>query len=444
MKRSRIYSNEWIKIHPYTSVNDSDIYFTDLANRLYSETVYLDFLPDSYKKSLCLYLCAYLEDIISDLGLWMGFRNENRRLYSKNVPFYDFKDEVYVDEEPNLSDICFIVWNTCQKALYKHDFVYPLDVNILKQSEVYYGIISDAYETAPENSLLTSLFDNVNSYDTVQANRILDWLFGHTYLTEPSMLPYISRVAPNDKFIMPTGPLALFLYEWIDAIVSRNNKGCDSEEKAKNLWQGIKGLYHTEQEIPETLKSKNNETYRKFTGYTDGYPLVYLEGYDSLRKFFVEALGWPDDDNHTLPQMKQFRNFVLMCNKDKGMLLAKDICEYIRDDKNNLYNEDVAKRNSFRLLTEETLCPPDLLTHCLKNGMLPDLQMPLSSNNSDTQDNQQINDKINIDNNTTVDSNINVDNNINNDSNINVDNNITIDNADFIARHSLLYYYRGD
>lgn len=386
MKKNRIYPNDWMNIHPYKNLQPSDSYFVELANRLY-ELIMIDELPEKYKKKLGLYTAAYLEDIISCLGLWKSFTKEHKRLYKETLPFYN--DKEYIDDEPNLSDICFIIWNTWQKALYNHDYINPLDKRIKEQANIFYNIISDAYEEAPENEFLNNFFNTFKGEK--DADSKLNWLFGHNYLTEPSMEPYIERVTPSDRFIIPTGPLALFLYEWID-LLSGNNE-----------WRKINKLYISEPTIPASMKERSKDMYDKFTEYTGGYPLVYLNGYDALKNFLVNVLKWKDDENHTLPQMKTHKNFVLMVNKEKGLLLAKDICEYISDKNNILYDKKKASDNVFRLLTEETLCPPDLLTYYISNNMLPDLAFP------DTEEKE-----------------------------------LTIRNADFIARHSLLYYYRGD
>ena len=92
-----------------------------------------------------------------------------------------------------------------------------------------------------------------------------------------------------------------------------------------------------------------------------------------------------------------------MVNPEKGILLAKDICAYIADKNNPLYNREEAKKHAFRLLTEETLCPPDLLTYCITNKLLPDAMLPGGEEQA-----------------------------------------LVSQNADFIARHSLLSFYRGD
>ena len=162
------------------------------------------------------------------------------------------------------------------------------------------------------------------------------------------------------------------------------------------------GLSRTE-ELLGLLGNPQKELKFVHVAGTNGKRIVYLNGYGELRRFLVEVLKWTDDDNHTLPQMKPFRNFVLMTEPEKGILLAKDVCECIADPDNPMYAPDAAAKNAFRLLTEETLCPPDLLLHCLEHHLLPDAVFPDGESRTTVQE-----------------------------------------NADFIARHALLYYYRGD
>lgn len=267
----------------------------------------------------------------------------------------------------------------------------PLDTSILKLAQAFLPLLEEAYEVAPENELLKDYF--AGYADEKEADRNLSWLFGHTYLTEPSMLPYIERVAPDDRFIIPTGPLALFLHEWIELLAG----------KQAACWKSFPRLYQEEKEMPESILQKNAEIYRLFTLWTGGRKIIYLNGYASLKRFLVEILQWPDDENHTLPQMKNCRNFVLMVDEQKGLLLAKDVCEYIADTENPYYDQEEASQNAFRMLTEEMLCPPDLLHYCIEKNLLPDAELP------------EVGEKM-----------------------------LVKLNADFIARHSLLYYYRGD
>ncbi|MDM8153112.1 DUF3843 family protein [Bacteroides gallinaceum] len=387
MKTKPIYANNWLQIHPYTAIRPSDTYFIELANRLFAACT-LHELPETFRKKLALYAAAYLEDQVSGLGLWQSFISEHQRLYGSSLPFYP-TDSNYYPDEVNEADLCFLIWNAWQKSGLASHYLYPLTPRITEQASAFYTILDKAYENAPENEILTRYFEIFE--DEEEANHKLTWLFGHTYLTEPSMYPYAARIAPSDRFIMPTGPLALFLHEWIDLLSDNAD------------WKKIKGLY-TEAPIPTpSIKETNQTIYRNFTEGTGGKNIVYLNGYETLKRFLTHILQWPDDESHTLPQMKAHRNFILATNPEKGILLAKDICEYIADKENPMYDRGKAQDNAFRLLTEEGLCPPDLLTHCIRNGLLPDAHIPATR-----------------------------------------DNTLVQENMDFIARHSLLYYYRGD
>lgn len=139
------------------------------------------------------------------------------------------------------------------------------------------------------------------------ANHKLRWLFGHTYLTEPSVQEYIAQVTETDKFIIPCGPLALFLHEWIDLLTNGETE----------CWEEIEGLYPAIPEISDEMKERNHHTYQLFTQGTNGARIVYLEGYKELHRFLTQVLQWPDDSNHTLPQMKEHKDFIMMVNSEK-------------------------------------------------------------------------------------------------------------------------------
>ena len=146
-----------MQIHPYTQQQPSDMYFVGLANRLY-ESLKESELPDTYQRKLALYAAAYLEDLISGLGLWESFTQEHRRLYGRTLPFYPTEAD-YCEGEPNLSDLKFLVWNTWQKALFPHPYLSPEDPDIDRLAGLLAAPLAQAYEEAPENECLNGYFD---------------------------------------------------------------------------------------------------------------------------------------------------------------------------------------------------------------------------------------------------------------------------------------------
>lgn len=388
MNKRSIYANDWMALHPYQAAQPSDAFYVDLSNHLF-DVCEMPQLPEVFRKKACLYIAAYLEDIVSGLGLWKAFTQEQKQLYGTTLPFYETGDNYYPDEV-NMEDICFLLWNTWEKALYKHSYIHPMEEAIRTTAQRMLPILEEAYETTPENDFLQGYFDSFK--DEADGLKKLNWLFGHTYLTEPSTQAYIEQVTPKDRFIIPVGPHALFLHEWIERLAADGS-----------VWKTLKELYPPTPTIPASQLQKNKEIYQLFTAGTGGSDIVYLDGYDNLRAFLTGVLKWQDDDNHTLPHMKAHRNFILMVNEEKGILLAKDICECIAAPGNSLYSQETASKYAFRLLTEPTVCPPDLLYRCIREKWLPDACIPGKESTD-----------------------------------------IVQKHADFIARHALLYYYRGD
>lgn len=147
MQTIKLYIKDWLAIHPYIQQQTTDRYFVDLANRLYS-TCTIREIPESIKKKLCLYTAAYFEDVISGLGLWQAFIKKHLELYDTSLPFYTIRPN-YIKDEINEEDIRFIIWNTLEKAPYKHLYINPMDRNIEETAHLFFRILDEEYETLP-------------------------------------------------------------------------------------------------------------------------------------------------------------------------------------------------------------------------------------------------------------------------------------------------------
>ena len=308
MKKSILYPKEWLAIHPYTAVRPSDAYYVTLANELLAACTLTE-LPEPFRRKLCLYVAAYVEDVVSGLGLWRCFTKEHTALYGKPLPFRKVPAD-WLSDEVNEEDVAFLIWNTWQKATFSHGFVSPLHPDIIRQAAAFRPLVERAYEEAPENEALAGFWDTFATKE--EAERKLTWLFGHTYLTEPSMQPYIAHVAPHDRFIVPTGPLALFLHEWTDRLAADPSR-----------WKEVEGLYTSEPEVPERVKEQNRRNYELFTAHTQGREVAYLPDYEALRGFLTGVLQWPDDWPRTwLPALPTRTIRCIVRKKRAGRLSA--------------------------------------------------------------------------------------------------------------------------
>lgn len=191
---------------------------------------------------------------------------------------------------------------------------------------------------------------------------------------------------------MPTGPLALYLREWMSLVL-------DGKLPAQRAQSS-----ETPQEHPY---------YTAFIKANDGKTMRFVATYEELNNFFIDGMGWASGEEH-LPQFKGHKDFVLMATYDKGLMVAKDIAGCVKHPENHLYNKTHAEKFAFSLLSQRAVCPSDMLLHICKHGWLPDARFPETATIGQAE--------ISVSEATTIVS----------------------DNWDFIARVYLQEFYRAD
>lgn len=398
----KISREEFLMWQPsYPEVAESDPYYYEVANRLLEKiggTRLGTTVPGAVSKRMALCLTGYLQDIISDAGIWRSFVEANRKLYGWSVPFHPIPEH-YIDFELNAEDINFLVWYSLAMGYEEKRDIYPHSEEILEAGKECFSYLESIYEESPmpEKYNISRGLDFYDDDDRGEIYRFGQWLYMHCYLLTPALAMTLGEIMQDpelrdpdsitllhdrlEKSMMedPTGPLALFVPEWIYLIL--NGK-----------------LLKPHREESDVI----HPYYEKFTTYTNGKPIAFFEDYNQLNEFFIEALGWEKGEAH-LPGMKNEKFFVLMVNKHKGMLLAKNVARCIAAPENPFYDPEYAREHAFDLLTIRGLCPGDLLCKIFENGWLPDARFP------DTDDRE-----------------------------------LVADNQDFIARCYLQQYYRGD
>jgi hypothetical protein len=396
----------------YPESSSTEEYYYNLCNELlknWEKSGIFEKLPDEIKKRVVLGVVGYYQDVISDAGIWRTFVNRNRLLYNRTLPFYDIDDD-YVDYEMNLQDVRFLVWYTISMLYEPMRYIYPLDSQIEELAILFFNILEQHYDTAPEpdgyHPGKELEMTDVNDAETIF--KFGHWLFMHSYLMTPA---YSLRLAemlqesgvnnPNDYSLLqqrleesmrndPIGPLALYMREWLYLIV---------DGKLPPIPRSVRKS--KEQMAPHPL-------YSSFIKATDGSVIKFFDSYESLNNFFIDSLGWERKEEH-LPHLKGNDDFVLMVNNEKGMLVAKNINRCIAHPLNKSYDKNYAIKHAFELLTHRGCCPVDLLKYLIEGNYLPDAVFP----NVHTKYNKE-----NI--------------------------RLTSENADFIARCYLQQYYRAD
>lgn len=357
-------------------VTATDGYYLDLANRLVEIARGKGLFPSYPEKVVertAMAVVGYYQDVICDSGVWRSFISECRRLYGHTVPFYDDGSEEYLDFELNRMDVRFMVWFGLCMNYEERRVCDPHDEEIIAGSDAWWHELDRVYDESPmpEDYRLAHELEIYAEEDRDALMRLGNWLFMHCYLMTPAYAMTLSEIASQHDLSTesglaafqkrmeqsmgedPTGPLALYLSEWLYLIV--------------------------EGKMPPQPKRREepgeHKYYTAFTKATGGEVIRFFSNYESLNRFFIEALGWAEGEEH-LSQMKGRHDYILMVDREKGMLMACDVARCISHPSNPLYDKEYAEHHAMELLTERGRCPGDLLRYVCGNGWLPDARFP--------------------------------------------------------------------
>lgn len=132
----------------------------------------------------------------------------------------------------------------------------------------------------------------------------------------------------HTTFEQPTGPLALLADEWLRLIV--------------------------DDRIPATANPHRGGEHEYFTALcraTGGEPIAFCATYDDLERFLSERLGWGDEPGGHFPHLRGHNNFVIYADRHKGMIIAKDIAQYVNHPSNTAF--DATATDAHRLVMEQ-------------------------------------------------------------------------------------------
>ena len=180
---SHISLNDWLEYHPYDREVSSDHFYIGFSNDMQHEMLFVDIEDNlvgaDYKFLACMLTC-YLEDIISQTGMWTAFINEHFRLYGKYLPFYDM--EGYEPGDINLADIQFLIWHFCSNLSVQHHFVDPYSIENTEIAKVVFTLLNEASGQAPVNDDLKTALILPPDADFHKVTSHLDFVFFGCYL----------------------------------------------------------------------------------------------------------------------------------------------------------------------------------------------------------------------------------------------------------------------
>jgi hypothetical protein len=132
-----------------------------------------------YKYLACMLAC-YLEDIVSQTGMWTSFIDEHHRLYGKYLPFFDM--DGYKRGKINLPDIQFLIWHFCSNLSIHSHFIDPFSIGNTEIAQMLHDMLNEAARHAPVNEDLKITLTLAPDANIDQVWKHLDFFFFGCYL----------------------------------------------------------------------------------------------------------------------------------------------------------------------------------------------------------------------------------------------------------------------
>ncbi|MCM1348810.1 MAG: DUF3843 family protein [Firmicutes bacterium] len=218
---------EWKAVHLDSTRYDSDIFYASLAREL-ANGMKIAFgsengVSDKTLALTAIDLAAYLQDKVDGLNMWNSFIALYRKEYGREFPFYNVEGEEILNDEPNLSDIRFLLWRGLNRNS-ETTIVNPSNPFIAALAERVFETLCDAYEQAPETPELRELLFTPEVYeDPILMRNLCGYIGSKAYLTRihnvESVLETASGLLDTLDFSSLSDPQKAY---FIEAYISLN------------------------------------------------------------------------------------------------------------------------------------------------------------------------------------------------------------------------------
>jgi len=215
LKFIKILGADWLKFHPYDSIDATDTYYINLSTRILQMFNRSSLTSDFFEgqndaKNFACYLAAYFEDVISETRMFATFRKIHEKLYGKHLPFYDLTEEDYYEDEVNLRDIHFLFWYYFSvKFIESEQLTDPFWENIPEINLIIdriYNLFESEFENAPINKKLHDFIFQFDDNEVLTVRKKLEYVAQKSYLHS---VYFSKRFAEMCEKYMQNGRLVL-------------------------------------------------------------------------------------------------------------------------------------------------------------------------------------------------------------------------------------------
>lgn len=186
-----ISTEEWSLTHPMGVKCGSDKFYADFANDVQERLLNMRVapnMPDGVFRETAMAIAAYLEDFVSDLGVWRAMRGLYRERFGTWLPFFDCSHDDYAEDDVNIEDIQYLVWQAMMRCGQQENRMFsPLSQYVTEASKVAYDTMLECIDCAPPATRVSTLMRQILQKDDYYAVRSLAlWLSVDNKLTSVS------------------------------------------------------------------------------------------------------------------------------------------------------------------------------------------------------------------------------------------------------------------
>lgn len=256
-----ITRREFAAMHPGREEYDTDMFYVGIANNILktvNKVLSNDDIDVTRQRHIALTIAGYVEDIVAGNGVFEAFMSLCEKKYGRTLPFYDTDNDPTFDVRsmPSISALRFLIWYALND-LDEGRLINPMNEGIeILASMAGIEIMSKMLD-APDTPMRPVLMPEKDCGTPVifQVREMCWWLLSCCYLTrchedvlEDAQYdleewfndnPLFNDTIADDQMVygaysylpfnVKCGPLALYPYEWLAAIIKGNPEPCEKK-----------------------------------------------------------------------------------------------------------------------------------------------------------------------------------------------------------------------
>lgn len=353
----KISARDIMELHPKMMHCASDFYYARVANEIKDALAHtrLDENEEYVRKEFALKLTMYLEDVVSEAGVWDTFVRLHRRMYGRPLPFFDVPDG-YSSSDITKESVALLVWLTMMNVYEGQRIFNPDNPGLQEIAELALPILHRYSKKAPVNeSLLDMLYGDDTLDDFMEIKKVLMWLSEQCYLSEwVGVYVYKSELEERLEEVLPD--ISPNMLEYTVSSICALSQKTTILALLPQQWYAEMLRGYNEDELGKVASEIEHIEYQKFgIFHVDGYDDVHVRLMNKERQL-VSLRRDSVEKNLSSKELEGRKTFVGSMALWKGEWQLVGMSAWSDDE--NMYSEALENEDNVKNVY---MLPPEAL-----------------------------------------------------------------------------------